>query len=130
MDWFLVKVRVMKRCRRQWAQLLGIFFAKEDMGQWFDCLELVRGCLFDAFYGHGEVVGCLEDAICGRDFRDRNGMVFVIETIGDTFTAGVAHDDLDSSITLEGRANVPHIQCMKTPWQLPVGFMMCQYLGA
>jgi hypothetical protein len=39
------------------------------------------GSLLDAFYGRGEAMGCLEDAICGHDFRDRNGMVFVTERV-------------------------------------------------
>ncbi len=69
----------------------------------------------DAFYGRSEVVGCLKDAICGHDFRDENGMVFIMEHLGDTFAAGVAHDDLDALIMLEGWANVPRVQCVKTP---------------
>jgi hypothetical protein len=73
------------------------------------------GCFLDAFYGRGEEVGCLEDAICGRYFRDGNGMVFVMERVGDTFATSVAHDDLDASIMLEGRADVPRVQCVKTP---------------
>jgi hypothetical protein len=77
MDCFLVNVSVTKACRRWWAWLVGNLFAKEDMGHRFDCLELVRGCFLDAFYGRGEVVGCLEDAICGHYFRNRNDMVFI-----------------------------------------------------
>jgi hypothetical protein len=56
----------------------------------------------DAFYGHGEAVGCLEDAICGCDFGDGHGMVFITKCVGDTFAAGVAHDDFDASSMLEG----------------------------
>ncbi len=74
-------------------------------------LELPLGCL----YGRSEAVGCLKDAISGSHFRDRNGMVFVIERVHDTCPTGVAHDDLDASIMLEGRADVPCVQCMKTP---------------
>jgi hypothetical protein len=61
----------------------------------------------DAFYGRSEAVGCLEDAICGPYFRDVNGMVFVMERVGDTFATGVAHDDLDALVMLEGWADVP-----------------------
>ncbi len=68
----------------------------------------------DTFYGHGEAVGCLEDAICGCYFTDGNGMVFVMECVGDTFAASVAHDDVDALIMLEGWADVPHIQFVKT----------------
>ncbi len=32
-DWFLVNVRVVQRCGRWWAQLLGNLFAKMDMAQ-------------------------------------------------------------------------------------------------
>ncbi len=42
-------------------------------------------------------------------------MVFVPEHVHDTFATGVMHDDLDAPIMLEGRADVPHIQCMKIP---------------
>jgi hypothetical protein len=94
---------------------LGNLFTKEDMAQQLDCLELVWGCLLDALYGHGEAVGCLKDAISGSHFQDRNGMVFVMECVRDTFATSVAHDDLDASIMLEGRADVPCIQCTKTP---------------
>ncbi len=69
----------------------------------------------DAFYGRGEVVGCLEDAISGSHFQDGNGMVFVMEPVHDAFPTGVTHDDLDALIMLEGRADVPHVQFMKTP---------------
>jgi hypothetical protein len=69
----------------------------------------------DAFYGRGEAVGCLEDAICGHYLRDGNGMVFVTEHVLDTFAPGVMHDDLDASIMLEGRGDVPHVQCVKIP---------------
>jgi hypothetical protein len=114
MDWFLVIIRVMKRCGRLWAWLLGNSFTKEDMAQSFACLELVRGCFLDSFCGRSEVVGCLEDTIYGRYFRDGNGMVFVTECVRDMFATNVAHDDLDASIMLEQRADVPRVQCMKT----------------
>jgi hypothetical protein len=57
-------------------------------------------------------------------------MVFVMECVGDTFAASVAHDDLDASIMLKGWADVAGVECMKNLWQLLVGFMMCQYLSA
>ncbi len=69
----------------------------------------------DAFYGRSEVVVCLKDAICGRDFGDGNSMVFITERVGDMFAAGVMHDNFDTSIMFEGWANVPCVQCMKTP---------------
>ncbi len=34
-------------------------------------------------------------------------MVFKTERVGDMFAAGVAHDDFDATIMLEGWANVP-----------------------
>jgi hypothetical protein len=69
----------------------------------------------DAFYGRGEVVGCLKHGICGRYFWDGNGMVIVMKRVHDAFATGVAYDDLDASIMLEGRADVPCVQCVKTP---------------
>ncbi len=93
-------------------------------------LELVWGCLLDAFYGCGELVDCLKDAICGSHYRDGNGMMFVPEHVRDTLANGVPHDDLDAPIMLEGRTDVPRVQCMKTLCQTLVGLMMCQSLGA
>ncbi len=60
----------------------------------------------DTFFSRGEAVGCFEDVICGHHFRDGRGMVFVMDHVCDTFDTGVAHDDLDASIMLEGRADV------------------------
>ena len=69
----------------------------------------------DAFYGHGEAACCIEDAVCDHDFGDKNGMVYISERVDYTFAAGVMHDDFDASIMLEGWADVPHNQCVKTP---------------
>ncbi len=69
----------------------------------------------DTFYGCCEAVGCLKDAICGCYFRGGNDMVFVTEHVVDTFATGVMHDDLDASIMLEEMADVPRVQCVKTP---------------
>ncbi len=60
-------------------------------------------------------MGCLEGAISGCNNWDGNGVMFVPERVHDTFATGVAHDDLDAPIMLEGRTDVPHIQCVKTP---------------
>ncbi len=78
-------------------------------------LELVWGCFLDAFYGRGESVGCLEDAISGCNDWDGNSMMFVQEHVRDTFATGVVHDDLDAPIMLEVRTDVPRVQCAKTP---------------
>jgi hypothetical protein len=78
-------------------------------------LELIWGCFLDAFYGHSESVGCLKDAISGCDGWDRNGVMFVPERVHDMFATGITHDDLDAWIMLEGRTDVPPVQCMKTP---------------
>ncbi len=69
----------------------------------------------DAFYGCGEAACCIEDAICDRDFGDEKGVIFISEHVDDTFAAGVMLDDFDASIMLEGWADVPHIQFVKTP---------------
>jgi hypothetical protein len=115
MDWFFVDVNSMERCRKWWERLLGGLFAKEDMAREFDGLKLVKGCLLDTFYGHSEPSCCIKDAICGCDFEDRNGMVFILECVGDTFATCVLHDNFDAWIMLEGWADVPPVQCMKTP---------------
>jgi hypothetical protein len=114
MDWLLINVRVIQRCGRWWARLLGNSFAKEDMAQGLDGLEFVWGCFLDAFYGCGEVVDCLEDAISGCYDWDRNGVMFVPERVRNMFAPVVAHDDLDAPIMLEGRTDVPRVQCVKT----------------
>ncbi len=36
-------------------------------------------------------------------------MVLIMERVSDIFAPGVTHDDLDASIMLEGRADVPHV---------------------
>ncbi len=82
---------------------------------WHSDLELVWGSLLDAVYGCSELGGCLEDAISGRHYWDGNGEMFVPEHVHDMFATSVAHDGLDASIMLEGRTDVPHIQCVKTP---------------
>ncbi len=41
--------------------------------------------------------------------------MFVTERVCDTFATSVVHDDLDAWIILEGRADAPHVQCVKTP---------------
>ncbi len=69
----------------------------------------------DAFYGRGEAACCIEDAICDQDFGDENGVVYISERVGDTFAAGVTYGDFDALIMLEGWADVPHNQCMKSP---------------
>jgi hypothetical protein len=74
-------------------------------------------------------VGCLKDDISASHYLGGNGMMFVPERV-DTFATGFTHDDLDAPIMLEGRADVPHVQCVKTPLRTLVGLMMCQYLGA
>ncbi len=114
MNWFLINIRVIQRCGRWWVRLLGNSFAKEDMVQWLDGLELIWGCLLDAFYGHGESVGCLEDAISGSHPWNGNGMMFLPDHVHDTFATGVTLDDLDAPIMLEGRTDVPHVQLVKT----------------
>ncbi len=68
--------------------------------------------------------------LCGRDFGDGNGAVFILERVSDTFAAGDAHDDFDALIMLEGWADVPHVHCMKTPQRLTIGLVVSQYLGA
>ncbi len=60
-------------------------------------------------------MGCLKDAISGCDAWDGNVVMFVLERFHDTFATGVAHDDQDAPIMLEGRTDVPHAQCVKTP---------------
>jgi hypothetical protein len=113
MDWFLVDVRVMKRCGRWGHGCWGIHLPRRiwrsDSIAWS-----LSGA--DAFYGCGEAVGCLKDAICGRYFSNGNGMVFVAERVCDTFATYVMHDDLDALIMLEGRADVPRVQWVKTPY--------------
>jgi hypothetical protein len=69
----------------------------------------------DSFYGHGELVGCLEDEISGSHYRDGNGVFFVPERVHDMFATSVAHDDLDAPRMLEGRTDVSRIQYVKTP---------------
>jgi hypothetical protein len=83
------------------------------MAQGLAGLELVWGCFLDALYGCGESVGCLEDAISGCNDWDGNGVMFVLECVRDTFATGVTHDDFDAPIMLEGRTDVPRVQCMK-----------------
>jgi hypothetical protein len=77
-------------------------------------MELVWGCFLDAFYGRGELLGCLEDAISGCNNWNGNGVMFVPERVHDMFTTSVAHYDLDAQIMLEGMTDVPRIQCVKT----------------
>jgi hypothetical protein len=60
---------------------VGEFICQGGYGTVISLLGAHPGLFLDAFYGRGEALGCLEDAICGHDFRDRNGMVFVIERV-------------------------------------------------
>jgi hypothetical protein len=50
-------------------------------------------------------------------------MVFATERVRETFTTSVVHDDLDALIMLEGKADVPHVQCVKP--MMIVGWAYC-----